>query len=196
MTPSRKRKKKTAKIPKRYVKPNNQVSPHPLFSPTAAQRPNLPRALNTINLAKILNGVLTFRTALKKLSNSIQQIEKIMDSTFQFLEIAKAFSSQRKSSNNFLPAPKKKAENKSSDPKELIDDLEVPDLSIPAYPVEPRERNVNDNSSWLNIFQNLDFQQIGNLLQNPLLQRLLFHFLQPKQASYRPYIKRESKKRG
>lgn len=149
--------------------------------------------LNSINLAKLLDGFFTFRHTLKNVSHSIQQMEKILDSTYQFFDVAKSFRGNRFSGPglpSFLQPPssdsstqlesQKNRSSQGSDAKNLIDDLEVPKLQLPSPNNKSQE---NDFHPLAGLLQNIDISQVMKLLQNPMIQKLLSNLMRPKPAA-------------
>ncbi|WP_044640251.1 hypothetical protein [Risungbinella massiliensis] len=218
MKQSPKRKQVRKSSPKREVKresstvtPTQQASmpnPFSLFPTEPRKRPGLPGSLlsnlKTLDMAKILNGFLTFRTTLKTLSSSIQQMETIMDSTFQFFDLAQGFFPKKNRPSLGTPprANRERPRERSNDAR-LIEDIEVPDLQLPfasnnrrlAKNSQSGPGNDSGEFSFANMLQNIDIQQVMSMLQNPMIQRMLSQMFQAKPASTSQFIAASERKR-
>lgn len=209
-----KRKQVRKQVPKREAKRESSalIPTQQATNPFSLQRNrsgfpgSLLSNLKTLDMAKILNGFFTFRTTLKTLSSSIQQMESIMDSTFHFFDLAQGFFPRNRLSQAFPPRSHQERSRGHSDDSRLIDDIEVPDLQLP-FATNNRKSTRNNRTGFgnnsgggefpfANILQNLDIQQVMNMLQNPMIQRMLSQMLQAKPASTSQYIATERKRKG
>jgi hypothetical protein len=185
-------KSKTTKKPKTTKRTKNPSLTN-IQKNSPPSGPNPP--LSSINIAKVLSGFLTFRSSVKELSESIQKIEKIMDSTFQVVELASTMLQQHHrslfppfSSGEQPYAPFTARNRKKNRPLNLIneDDEEIPVIRLP----EPREPFLSPSGP--PFLPNINFQQILSFLSSPLIQRLVSQFFKPKST---PTISRKAVKK-
>lgn len=123
--------------------------------------------LSSLNLASIISGFANVRSTLQDLSQSIQRIERIMDSAYQMFELAQYFMANRRGPRRpFFPfSPPRGFRNRP------------PSLPFPGgNPNNPGNPDSTGPPSPLGLLGNLDLRQLWNLLQSPLLQAFLRSF--------------------
>jgi hypothetical protein len=153
LKPTNPRNKKAKPIPRRRAQTRKPRQP--------ASKPIQAEPLSSLNLASIISGFANVRSTLQDLSQSIQRIEHIMDSTYRMFELAQQFLANRRGPRR-SPFSFGQPGGFRNRP--------------PSLPFPDGNRGAPGSSSPLGLLSNLDLGQLWNLLQSPLLQAFLRSF--------------------
>lgn len=153
------------------MKPKNPRSKSAKPSPRRREQTRKPRQpstkpvqdkpLSSLNLASIISGFANVRSTLQDLSQSIQRIERIMDSAYQMFAVTQHYMANRsglRRSPFLFGQPRGFRERP------------------PSLPFPGGNRDAPAPPSPLGLLGNLDLRQLWNLLQSPMLQSILRSF--------------------
>lgn len=152
-------KPKNTRIKKAKPSPRRRAQTRkPRQSPT---KPVQAEPLSSLNLASIISGFANVRSTIQDLSQSIQRIERIMDSAFRMFELAQTYMGNRNGPRRplFPFGPPGGFRNRP-----------------PSLPFSDDNRDNPGPFSPPGLSGNLDLSQLWNLLQSPILQSLLRSF--------------------
>jgi hypothetical protein len=152
-------KPKNTRIKKAKPNPRRRAQTRkPRSSPT---KPVQAEPLNSLNLASIISGFANVRSTIQDLSQSIQRIERIMDSAYRMFELAQIFMANRHGPRRplFPFGPSRGFRNRP-----------------PSLPLSDDNSDDPGSSSPPGSSGNLDLSQLWNLLQSPLMQSVLRSF--------------------
>ncbi|MGA9173393.1 MAG: hypothetical protein WBZ33_05360 [Thermoactinomyces sp.] len=177
----------------------------PAKSTNAANKPkssvpssSLLSQLSSINIAKLLNGFMTFRSTIKELNASLQKMESMMDSAYQIFAItsqmmgpgkrgARRFpllppfwgdsgASPNRRANQILPpfkgnpdAPPNWQTNQSS-PFSPDSDENIPTIQLP---FDERRDPETPGMPFAPLLQNMNLGQLINILRSPVFQKMI-----------------------
>jgi len=150
-----KRKKRIAK--KRAIKKQP-------ISENTHRSPIVP-GFSSLNISKMLSHFVTFRSAIRDLSSSIQRMEKILDTTYQMFEIVQNVMNQRHHPPIQSLLPPDPESQHSFEAKE-----EFPLMKL------PKEEN-ESAPPFSQLLRQIDPNIIIQILQSPIVQRFLSQFL-------------------
>ncbi|SEN27629.1 hypothetical protein [Lihuaxuella thermophila] len=160
----------------RPVKAQSEVPKHPILN-----------QLSSLDLAKIMSGFMTFRSTVQDLSQTIQKLESMMNSTYQMVKIASQLMPMIRS-RGFPLFPLPRSNNQS----EEIEDIPVIHLpfedQVPKGSIGSRGYPGGPPGSPL---PNMDFSQILSILQSPIVQKLISNLVQSGKATTSSYSKRK-----
>lgn len=147
---------------KKRLKKRRIVKKRP--APKKVNHPPILPAFSSQNISKMLSHFMTFHSAIRNLSSSLQRMEKMLDSTYQMFEIAQNMIGKRKQpSQSLLPSNPER-----NDPNEKKEDFPLINL--------PEENETPVNSPFAHLFQQLDPRFLFQILQSPLVQRFISQF--------------------
>ena len=115
---------------------------------------------------------MTFRSAIRDLSSSIQRMEKILDTTYQMFEIVQSVMKKRQQPIQSLLPPNPESQS----PLEPNEDY--PLINLPAENESPSA------PSFSKLFSQIDPNLFIQILQSPMIQRLISQlFASPNHVS-------------
>lgn len=120
----------------------------------------------------MLSHFMTFRSAIRDLSSSIQRMEKILDTTYQMFEIVQSVMKKRQQPIQSLLPPNPESQS----PLEPNEDY--PLINLPAENESPSA------PSFSKLFSQIDPNLFIQILQSPMIQRLISQlFASPNHVS-------------
>ncbi|MCH5586465.1 hypothetical protein MK805_16110 [Shimazuella sp. AN120528] len=144
---------RSKQYPRRHAAPTGKISRRPLPSPSAV--PN-------INILKLMNGFVSFRSTVHDLSQSLQRLESMMDHTAKFFTVGR---DMRMGKRPFVPQlPKPPVSKDEFKTKDDFKDEDIPIIKLPKMP-PPR-------SPFLRLLQYVDMGKVLNVLQSPFMQNI------------------------
>jgi hypothetical protein len=141
--------------------------------PVIRPRP-VPKTLPNFNILKLMNGFVSFRSTIRDLNQSLQQLVSIMDRS------SKMYSARR-DTGPFLPQLPSPPVNKPE-----FSDEDIPIIKLPNMP--------NLNSPLLRMFGNIDMNRMMGIIQSPIFQNILTRIFPVKQATTRARVTRSRKR--
>jgi hypothetical protein len=160
---------------RRHGVPTGKIARRPLSSPSAI--PN-------INILKLMNGFVSFRSTIHDLSQSLQRLESMMDHTTKFFSIGRDL---RTGKSPFVPQlPKPPVSKDEFKKKDVFQGEEIPIIKLPKMP-PPR-------SPFLRFLQYVDMGKVLNVLQSPFMQNIFAQMFSTKPAPVRTNNKRPKPK--
>lgn len=154
---------------KKHLKKRRSVRKHPV--PKNIKHPPILPAFSSLNISKMLSQFMTFRSMIQDLSSSLQRMEKMLDSAYQMFEITQNFIGTRNQSRQSL-LPTNPDRKPSSDNEE-----DLPMINLPPDQESPIQ------SPFAQLFRQIDPRFLFQLLQSPLVQRLISQFFTAPQKS-------------
>lgn len=150
----------------------------PVESPK--QPPDLLSQLSSINIAKVLSGFMSLRSTVQDLSQSIQKIENMLDSTYKILELTNhiSASNRRRRHRPFSMLAPSRQEKKRPHP---IKEEEIPVIEW------PDEEKPNPELPFAPLLQSINIGQIVEILKSPFMQKMIAQIFQPKPVSTSSY---------
>lgn len=145
------------------------------------QPPDLLSQLSSINIAKVLSGFMSLRSTVQDLSQSIQRIENMLDSTYKILELTNhiSASNRRRRHRPFSMLAPSRQEKKR--PQPIGDEEEIPVIEW------PDEEKTNPQLPFAPLLQSINIDQIIEILKSPFVQKMIAQIFQPKPASTSSY---------
>lgn len=153
------------------------------ITPVSPQLPSPPQfSLPKLNIQKVVSGLMTFQTAVKNLSTSLQKMESILNSTFKLFTIASQVLPLLKQNRFSLPnlpfpsqtqqptqLPRLPSHSQNQQPPQLPKppvfwDEEVPVIHLPNDPPMSQASNP---------LNQIDLRRVMELLQSPMMQNFL-----------------------
>lgn len=151
---------------KRKRVPTGNISRRPIE--TSAGMPN-------INILKLMNGFVSFRSTIHDLSQSLQRLESMMDHTAKLFTVGRDLRSGKRP---FVPQlPKPPVSKEEFKKKDEWKDEDIPIIKLPKMP-PPR-------SPFLRLLQYVDLGKVLNLLQSPFMQNIFTQMFAAKPAPVR-----------
>lgn len=123
---------------------------------------------------------MTFRSTIRELSQSLQRMEKMLDSTYQMFEIAHNIMTKR-NRPSLLPEPEKSPLHDKQD--------NVPIINLP----DDKEGPID--SPFAHLFRQIDPRFLFQLLQSPFVQRFISQFLAAPNKTAATKVKYASKRK-
>lgn len=164
--------------------PRKRTVKKPLVVDNDHRSPILP-AFTSVNISKMLSHFMTFRSAIRDLSSSIQRMEKMLDTTYQMFEIVHNVIKHRHQPIQSLLPPELESPH-ANEPKD-----DFPFMN------RPSENESNSPPSFSQLFSQIDPNFFIQLLKSPMFQRLISQFLaSPKNASLKVHHPIRRGKRG
>lgn len=137
----------------------------------------LPRttAIPNINILKLMNGFVSFRSTIHDLSQSLQRLESMMDQTTKLFSVGR---DARSGKSPFVPQlPKPPVSKDEFKKKDAFKDEEIPIIRLPKMP-PPR-------SPFLRLLQYVDVGKVLNILQSPFMQNIFTQMFSAKAVPVR-----------
>ena len=122
--------------------------------------------LPNINILKIMNGFVSFRSTIHDLSQSLQKLESMMDHTTKLFSVGR---NMRTGQKPFVPQLPKPPVSK--------DEFKGEDIPIIKLPKMPPSR-----SPFLRLLEYVDMGKVLNILQNPMMQNMFTKLFATNQA--------------
>ncbi|WP_028775764.1 hypothetical protein [Shimazuella kribbensis] len=141
---------------RRQGAPLDRMSRRPI--PTTSAIPN-------INILKIMNGFVSFRSTIHDLSQSLQRLESMMDHTTKLFSVGRNLRSGKRPFVPQLPKPPIS--------KDAFKDEEIPIIKLPKMPPS--------RSPFLRLLEYVDMGKVINILQSPILQNVFTQMFTTKQ---------------
>jgi hypothetical protein len=129
-------------------------------------------ALPNINILKIMNGFVSFRSTIHDLSQSLQKLESMMDHTTKLFSVGRNLRSGKGPFVPQLPKPPIR--------RDEFKDEEIPIIKLPKMPPS--------RSPFIRLLEYVDMGKVMNILQSPILQNVLTQIFSPKQATARSSV--------
>jgi hypothetical protein len=171
---------------------------------SATTSPSLLSQLSSINIAKILNGFMTFRSTIKELNTSLQKMENMMDSAYQILAMtSRMMAPGRRGGGRFPllppfgrnpgaptgrrgmlppfrrnPDPPPGWQTNQSSPFPADPDENIPVIQPPFD--ENRRSQEAPGIPFAPLLQNMSIGQIMNIIRSPLFQKMMSNLFRSK----------------
>lgn len=136
--------------------------------------------LSSPNISKMLSHFMTFRSTIRELSQSLQRMEKMLDSTYQMFEIAQNIMTRR-NRPPLLPEPDR---NPPQNEQENLPIIDLPDNN--EGPID---------SPFAHLFRQIDPRFLFQLLQSPFVQRFISQFFAAPNKTAAKKVKYVSKRK-